>query len=617
MPGQPASITGERFSRFPEFNRLLIDGVQASVTQASPSELRFVVPSACGLAESAVPVWLGVGTAPGVEVQHPVQPSFLSLAVGQEAVTQGCIQFNASDQPERYVIGVQSLSETVASEWDLFGELTTVKVEGVIPDEAMPVPALAPAPMPSTKGALRPMADRMRIERWERHLAATAAAYERERPVVQRLADRGRGLPSGLTSLAPSVPGNVREGDELSVRIPVVGTCADFTTFTVRVRQITSEAIFVEDTANPVILEPAVFTRAGVDFEQIHAVAIDYFGRPGDMDRNGRIVIVVTKEVNRGNPAPLGFVSPGNLLPKSLCAASNEGEYFYMRAPDPTGQLPAGVYPVSALMNDFPILLAHEFTHIIQHSRRLAVRGQLMVSWLAEGLATGAQEVVGFAVLGLGEGGNYGRTTIYPAFGGDQRFFFRYLDDLIAYFGYDFEGGRVAGAPERCGWIGSAGPCSRRNRLRYGLAWSLIKQTIDRDLGGPSGQRDVLRRFSDYPGPTGFSELEAVLGLPVSTLLAEWAPIFYLDDRNPATTGFQHLNWNLRDIAGAWQTPNAELLPRSIGFGSFTETIAIAPGSSAYYELSGATRPPMSIRVRDQAGYATPAFIQTWVVRVE
>ncbi|MEZ4588205.1 MAG: hypothetical protein R2909_17645 [Gemmatimonadales bacterium] len=366
-----------------------------------------------------------------------------------------------------------------------------------------------------------------------------------------------------------------------------------------------------------------MFDQAGLDFTTIFARDADYFGDPGDFDANGRVVVVVTKEVNRVANPPLGFVSAGDKLLTGVCPASNEGEFFFLRSPDPAGQYTAGGYSQADLERDFPNLLIHELVHIIQATRRLAVGGELMASYVAEGLATAAQEIVGLELLALAPGGNRGRSTVYTTFGADQRAFFTFVGDLLAYFGFDFAGSRADGAPEQCSWSGSTdtggapGPCAFRHRLAYGVTWSLISQAIERHHGGAAGRKAILRAFSEHTGPAGYPALEAVLGLPIATLVAEWAPMLYLDDRFPAATAFQQVDWDIRDVAAAWGTPNADLAARQRGFADFADAIQVRGGSVAFFEVSGANRGATTIRVRRPDGTAAPSEVTIWAVRAQ
>lgn len=624
VEGQAGTITGSGFSTTAGSNTVQVDGVNASVTQATSTTLQFLVPAFDCRPKRSATVRVTVGANTSNTVSQSVSPaSFVSLTVGQEAIVQDpadrCLQFDATNGTERYVIGVQAVSDVVAT-------LTPVTVTGGVPSGSIVSSALPAADRvaATTMGAATNLLSEDHL-RWQRHMASTVAAYERHNAFLQRLAEQSGAQANAAYSAVPTIPGTVREGDQIPVRYPNYGgnTCTQFTDITVRVRRITAQAIFLEDIANPEQLAQAVIDQAGVDFTTLYAIDVDHFGAPSDIDLNQRIAIIITKEVNKSAIPPLGFVSFADLFTVAQCASSNEGEVFYMRSSDPSGQFTAGVYTSATLTRDLTNLLAHEFTHIIQGSRRRAAGGPFMISWLAEGLATSAQELAGFQVLGLQSARNYGRSTIYASLGGDPRNFFGFMGDLLAYFGFDFNGNKVAAAPEECSWVGNTtaggnpGPCSFAIRLLYGVPWSLIKYTIDRHLGGAANQKQYLRAFSDYTGAPGLAELQGVLGRVPSQMLAQWAAMLYIDDRYPALSALQLANWNIRDIAAAYQSPNADLVARSRAFAAFTDNFNVRAGSTAYYEVSGAGRTATALRFRGQSGIPLPPFVQIWIVRVQ
>ena len=199
--------------------------------------------------------------------------------------------------------------------------------------------------------------------------------------------------------------------------------------------------IIVEDTINPAGgFVAADFDALAADFDgTIYDVDVDFFGAPSDIDANERIVIVITKEVNKlTTSSPLAFVSGADLFPVATCPASNVGEYYWTRAPDPLGTFNAGEYLLEDARLDNRGLLAHEFAHIIQFSRRMAAGGEFMTSFMAEGGATAAEEFVGFEYEGRMDGQNYDNSAIYTAFGADPNGYYGFMGDLLAYFGFDF-----------------------------------------------------------------------------------------------------------------------------------------------------------------------------------
>jgi hypothetical protein len=420
------------------------------------------------------------------------------------------------------------------------------------------------------------------------------------------------------------IPGDVTEGTELTLRFPDVNGdfCNNSTEITVIVRKVSTRAIIVEDKDNPAGGFTAQdFDDIAADFDgTIYATDIDYFGDPTDMDSNQRIVMVFSKEVNELD-GPAGFAGSVDLVPTSQCPASNEGEFFYAQAPDPTG-----MHGDALSLDDARLflrsLVAHEFAHIIQLSRRLDQGGQFMTSFMAEGGATAAEQYSGFAFEGRAEAQNYDNTVIYEALGGDPHQYYAFMGDLVAYFGHDFAGGRNANAPEQCSWVGTAGqtsgPCSG-GRLVYGVTFSLVQHAMDLYGAGLGGPKAVQRAIVDYTGGAGFETLETVFGVTVAEMMASWAPMLYIDDRfgDPGLDDFQFLNWNLRSLEDAWGTTEAELQPRARAFGDFTEDASVRSASTAFFDVSGAGRPATAIEITDQAGEDLPGTFQVFIVRVE
>src|SRR5262249_923490 len=93
---------------------------------------------------------------------------------------------------------------------------------------------------------------------------------------------------------------------------------------TARVAAVSSQAIVVADTANP----SGGFTDAedaqfGAQFDTvINPIDVTNFGQPSDIDNNGKIIILFTKEVNKLTPKGSegvigGFTHERDLFPKT------------------------------------------------------------------------------------------------------------------------------------------------------------------------------------------------------------------------------------------------------------------------------------------------------------
>ncbi|MBT8487424.1 MAG: hypothetical protein HKN72_11200 [Gemmatimonadetes bacterium] len=621
VEGQTATITGSGFHPTPSQNSVTVDGVAATVTQATTSTLEITVPVfACAPKRGAdVVVSVGAETSPaeGVTVSPP---DLLSMAVGDQITLTDpsalCLQFDEQSSSERYLIGVQSVSEVEST-------LTGVRIEAVA--GAGPSPQLLPPEAVQRSSARLTGIDHEAAARAVRHRVSEMAYMDRARDLIEPLRRATPFRPTPAYRTGPAlIPGDVTEGTELTVRFPDFSGdfCNSSTDITVIVRKVSARAIIVEDVDNPVggFTAPD-FDDMGADFDgTIYSTVVDYFGEPTDMDANSRIVIVLSKMVNELN-GPAGFAGSVDLTPASQCPASNEGEFFFGRVPDPSG-LHGDPVALDAARLFLRSLVAHEFAHIIQLSRRMDLGGQFMSSFMAEGGATAAEQYSGFAFEGRGEGQNYDNTVIYPAFGGDPHGYYQALGDLVAYFGHDFASGRNADAPEQCSWVGTAGetsgPCFGP-RLVYGVTFSLIQHAIDLYGAGLGGPQAVQRALVDYTGGAGFQTLAAVFGVPVAELMATWAPMLYIDDRfvDPLLDDFQFPNWNLRSLEDAWGAAEAALQPRARTFGDFMDDVSVRSASTAFFDVSAASRPATAIGLTDLAGQDLPGTFQVFIVRVQ
>jgi hypothetical protein len=659
--GQDAVLEGERFSSVPGENEVRIGGERATVLEASPTRLRIQVPTRACYPEGLIPVTLSVSGDASDPVLHPFEPpESLELAVGEirriRAPEDLCIRFRASGSGETYLVGLQSVTElaTTRDATALLGR-TALSAPVTAADlaawaDAPPTPAglsfrdVAAGVAGQGHGDASPTAP----ERWRRHRAAEARLRGTEQRILShelsaagmaRAASQARAAGVAAAPAAQVVSANVQEGQVLQVQVPDVGSsnfCQNGIPISAVVRKVGTSSVWLEDVANPGGgFTDQEFQKLASDFDQTILPEIsDWFGEPTDIDGNGRIVIVISQEVNRISQA-LGFVVSSDFFPAS-CPASNGGEFYYARAPDPNGAVTgpdgqARPYTVEQALADAPVLLAHETTHIIQFGRRIFAEEANFVQtvWELEGQATLAEEVTGFRVLGLQPRRNLGFEV---AFNSPQQvpedWFLAGHVDLAVYYGFRSPQERSPGAPEECGWLSrdTAGACRIQSneqleaytRLPYGVAWSFLRWISDH-YGDrfPGGERELHRRMVTNPN-RGFQTLQEVVGEPVPPMLARWAASLYADGRLPAGVGdplLQFPTWNLRGIESRLVEP-ARLRARPAGFNSFNLPMTIAAGSTSYVTVSGGSRPAHSIRARSEGGGFLPAHMQLWVVRL-
>lgn len=550
----------------------------------------------------------------------------VSLGVGQQLVVQSpsdlCIFFAASRATESYLIGVQSTSEAGASLTPL---ILTATAEGGVP--AVAAPELV-ARRTGGPGARRP--ELAGITRWSRHRTAEARLRSMERRMFgarQGVAFRGS---TRVRGEALRVPSTVVAGDTVEIRVPGIDTddpCGDadttnFTTVKAVARVIGATGVWLEDVANPT----GGYTLT--DFQAlsnqldspIYATDITYFGAPSDLDGNGRVVILITQAINNlmqgTGGGTLGFVFSGDLVPVSACASSNGGEIFYGIAPDEAGTLPFGVYTHAQAIADAPFIIAHELTHIIQFSRRIQAGLDIGALWMLEGQATLAEEVVGHAVEGRAPGRNLGADI---AFNDDNPasidWYSNKFVDLATYFGFATRDTKVEDAPEQCSFLTETGPCTGRDVY---TSWSLLRWLSDQfGPAFPGGEQGLQRALVDNPG-LGYENIANVVGVPITTLLAQWSAMLYVDDRVPGLTGRLTLpSWNLFEIFDGALVESAQLAPRARLFTNFTDSVSVRAASTAYFQVGGAGRPSTTIRATTAGGGPPPAAIQLYVVRLQ
>ena len=634
VEGQNATISGTRFGGTTTDNLVRIGGIAASVTTVTPTSLQIVVPNMNCKPAQALNVQVTVaGNTSAAHPQAFTPAATLSVAQGKQQVISTpndfCLQFGASQAAETYVIGVQSVSENVTS-------VTSANVVAESPAAAFATPTARIANAPVFSASLVDAVVTASGSRLAKHRTVEAALFEADRAMLapkfqatrsSRMARSARRSARASLSMVPVLPVTAKEGDVLNIRIPdrARNICQNSLPITVTVKKLGTHGIFLEDNANPSGgFSAADYQALSDQFDAaIYSTDVAYFGEPTDYDGNTRIAIVITKEVNKIDNL-LGEVFPQNLVPQEVCPSSNDGEFFYGRAPDPNGT--AGTaYTSSAAKADAPLIIAHEVSHVIQIGRRLEYPSatDFQSTWEAEGQATFAEEVNGYAAAQLAPGQNLGRDV---AFNRGQpplptNWFSDPFVDLAVYYGFKTRDTRVAGAPEQCSWLGTqaqgnSGPCLT-GREPYGVPWSFFRWLSDQ-YGNqfPNGEKGLHRALIENAFE-GFATVSDVIGQPMESLLVQWSAMLYADDRIPGIDEKLTMkSWNLVSIEQGI-VESGRLSPRMRTFGMFTDAILVRGGSTAYFVVSGANRAPTGIRVRDASDGPLPENMRVWVVRAQ
>ncbi|MCZ0933753.1 MAG: hypothetical protein OXJ54_01080 [Gemmatimonadetes bacterium] len=433
--GTRALLYGGGFRPVAADNEVWIEGTAATVVSATETELTVEVPAfarTC-LPEREVGVRVLAGTDASNGLLVPIEPANLrvGLEVGESLTLRGpveveCVQFppgaplEAEEAGEAGAPGAPEDAGAVTREYRIvIGNTGRGASSGLPLRLTMRTPADMSGDGPAA--ALGPGTIDSRVA--EAALAGTRRDVGiRARTLAQLVQARISPLrPDGSTAVSAPLPGDTLEYF-FSVGPELTASCVD-PTRTVRgtVRAVGDGVVLVEDVAAPAggPTEEEWLALAGELDATVLPAVTSYFGPPEDIDRNGRIVVLFTPDVNRlgdGEAGVSGFSLPQDLAASGrgdgelsdpdggICPASNEAEIVYSASADPEATLGRAV-STEDLLRETPALVAHEVQHIVSAGRRVPVSsagfGAAEEVWLDEALSSLAEEVAGLAALGL------------------------------------------------------------------------------------------------------------------------------------------------------------------------------------------------------------------------
>ncbi len=262
---------------------------------------------------------------------------------------------------------------------------------------------------------------------------AVGAAFEQrlrraEREQLTRIASVGSRA-SLLRSMRRSTAGS-RSAILGLPATPVVGTYTRLNTngdsacnapvmHAARIAAVSTNAIIAVDSLAPAGgFSDAEYASFAATFDTlVFKLDTAAFGAPADLDANGRVLIFFTQAVNQLTlpTDTLGFIGgfffARDLFPVTTqsallqaCAASNQGEMFYVPVLDINQQFNKWFVDKTALQTELIGTLAHEFQHLINASRRLYVTQTVAWDeevWLNEGMSHLAEEILYFHIAGF------------------------------------------------------------------------------------------------------------------------------------------------------------------------------------------------------------------------
>lgn len=418
-------------------------------------------------------------------------------------------------------------------------------------------------------------------------------------------------LPGGISRSVGSVAPQV--GDVFTLNVGQE-PCSPSVTRGARVVAIGTQSIVLADTLNPTGgFTTADYQRFAARFDTlVYPLDVTNFGAPADIDKNSKILLLFTTAVNELTPSNstsyvAGFFFDRDLFPITStpdfpgCAGSNYAELFYLLAPDPTGVVNGNVRRTSFVDSVTTSVLAHEFQHLINASRRLYVTQgvqEFEVTWLNEGLSHIAEELLFLHEANLTPRQNLdtirirSSNTIRTAFNSD-------MSSNAARYRLFLEK-PAENSPFR----------NDDSLETRGATWDLLRYLADRKAGSGGTDAATWQALVNTAN-TGLTNLSAVFGSDIAAKVRDWNVSHYTDDVVPGLSA-EHTqpSWNWHSIfkalAGSGKAYPLDAQPLTGGAASGS----LIGGAAAYYRFSIPANATASITL------SAPGPIDARVVRI-
>ena len=516
----------------------------------------------------------GGGDSTGLNTSGPLSPGQGAPVNGASALTID----GGSTGTENVLVVVDTGLGAIATKTNYQVATTGTGAAGAISAPAtalIPLTNAAPIATPTVATPTLDIAYGMRLN--ARSRARFAGKFQAARSAFSS----GSALPSGMSrSLGVAAP---QVGDIVTVNVGQ-GACSPTVKRGARVVAISTQSIVLSDTLNPSGgFSTADYQRFAARFDTlVYPVDVANFGAPADIDKNGKIVLLFTTAVNELTPKNAtsyvgGFFYDRDLFPITDvpplqgCAGSNYAELFYLLAPDPTGVINGNVRKTAFVDSVTTSILAHEFQHLINASRRLYVTQgveEFEDTWLNEGLSHIAEELLFFHIAGLTSRQNIdtlklrSSETIRNSFNNDM------LGNAGRYREY------LVAPSENSPFRDDDSLATR------GATWNLLRYLADRKGGTESATWQALVNTARI----GLPNLTAVFGTDIASKVHDWNVSHYTDDivsGLPAEHTQPSWNWH-----GIYKATNQSypLQVKSLAAGSTSGTLI--GGAAAYYRFS-------------------------------
>lgn len=417
-----------------------------------------------------------------------------------------------------------------------------------------------------------------------------------------------------------AVPANPTVGALFTLNTAISPACTSPINVITRVAAVSNLAIVLADTANPAGgFTDAEYAQFGAMFDTlVSPLDVATFGAQSDIDNNGKILILFTKEVNKLTPRGSngvfgGFFHIRDLFPKvdtnglQGCAGSNFAEMYYSMVPDPGNPGKFGdTRSKASVQNLTPSTLVHEFQHLINASRRLYVNDADVFEevWLNEGLSHVAEELLYFRVAKLAPRANIGVSVI----GADT--------NSVNNFN-NFQGDNFGRFESFMATPASTSVYAQDDSLETrGATWNLLRYLADH-RGTSDG--DTWMSLSNTT-LAGQQNLSHVFGTNFLTQIRDWTTALFADDlTGQADARFSAPSWNMRNIFPRLVDQNGKPLGiyplRMIPLAdALPANVSVVGGAAAYIRFTVPANTSASIDW-SSSGLPVSPFVQFSVVR--
>ena len=344
-----------------------------------------------------------------------------------------------------------------------------------------------------------------------------------------------------------AIPANPQIGAIYTLNANGLKACTQPVNIDARVVAVSNLAIIVADTANPANgFTDAEYQAIATTFDTlVSPVDVANFGAPTDIDKNGKIIVFFTKEVNKLTPRASGGVIGGFFFERDLfpvvstadlqgCPASNFAEMYYSLVPDSTGRY-SDIRTKTRVQNLTSGTLVHEFQHLINAGRRLYVNNANAFedTYLNEGLSHIAEELLYYHVANLAPRQNI-NAAIVRVNKASVDAFNNYQGDNTGRYEV------FLGKPNQTSVYGGNDSLETR-----GATWSLLRYLADHR---GASDADTWQRL-DNAKTAGKQNLIDVFGADLMTQIRDWATSVFADDLpGQNDVRFSQPSWNYRDI---------------------------------------------------------------------